>query len=167
VNKAFGSISRFTISDAEQGVSLYKKNQIGVGTPNFNVIAFWFVLMPGMIVFVSFIHHCLHYVNDPENLPEGVSSTELAVKYMSYTAAWAGTVVLSFFLIPVTRHSVLLVPMNWSPVHTLRLHIWAGHVSFFLMSLHGFMILGVWIKWSPGEVYEEFVPTKNCWTGNP
>jgi predicted ferric reductase len=55
--------------------------------------------------------------------------------------------------------------MNWSPVHALRIHIWAGYVSFFLIFLHAIMIVGVWFKWAPGAIYEEFIPPKECWSG--
>jgi hypothetical protein len=27
------------------------------------------------------------------------------------------------------------------------------------------MMVGVWFKWAPGAIYEEMVPSKECWTG--
>jgi predicted ferric reductase len=163
VNKIFGCLRRFRIEDAEHGVAIYKKNQFGVGQPNFNLMAFWLVFLPGIALFVTSIHQNVKYAK--ENAGDEESYTQLAVEFISYTAGWVGTILLSFFLIPVTRHSVLLVAMNWSPIHALRIHIWAGYLSFFFIFLHGVMIVGVWFKWAPGQVYEEVIPPKECWTG--
>jgi predicted ferric reductase len=163
VNKTFEYLRRFRIEDAEYGVAIHKKNQFGVGQPDFNLMAFWLVFLPGVLLFSTGVHHCLNYAK--EGADEDHSRTQLAVEYISYQAGWVGTVVLSFFLIPVTRHSVLLAAMNWSPVHALRIHVWAGYLAFFFIFLHGIMMVGVWFKWAPGPIYEEFIPPKDCWTG--
>jgi hypothetical protein len=51
---------------------------------------------------------------------------------------------LVFFLIPVTRHNVLLAAMGWSPIHALRIHIWFGYLAFVFMLIHGVMLVPVW-----------------------
>ena len=165
VNKIFAHVRRFRIMDAEHGVAIQKKNQFGVGHPDFNLMSIWLILIPGTLLFCTYIHHTLHHARDPEKLPEGVTVRQRSVEYVSYTAGWAGSVILSFFLIPVSRHSVLLVAMNWSPVHALRIHIWAGYFAFFFIFLHSIMIVGVWFKWAPGAMYKEFIPQKDCWSG--
>ena len=165
LNKLFANVRRFRIMDAEHGVAIQKKNQFGVGQPDFNLMSIWLILIPGMLLFCTYIHHTLEHARDPETLPEGVTAKQRSVEYVSYTAGWAGTVLLSFFLIPVSRHSVLLVAMNWSPVHALRVHIWAGYVAFFLIFIHAILIVGVWFKWAPGAIYEEIFPPKDCWSG--
>jgi predicted ferric reductase len=163
VNKAFARIRRFRIEDAEHGVAIHKKNQFAVGQPNFNLMAFWLVFLPGIVLFTTDIHQKLQKAEDRAD--EDTSETQLAVEYISYHAGWTGTIVLSFFLIPVTRHSILLAAMNWSPVHALRIHVWAGYLAFSLISLHGIMMVAVWFKWAPGPIYQEFIPPKDCWTG--
>jgi predicted ferric reductase len=161
VNKCFGGLRSFRIMDAEYGASIYKKNQFGVGEPNFNLMSFWLIFLPMVIYFFASSKRFLGFVED-EN---GVRTTEDSVLLISILAGIVGTVCLSFFLIPVSRHSVLLVAMNWSPVHALRIHIWAGYLAYFFFFLHGIMIVAMWFKWSPGKVYEEFIPPKECWSG--
>jgi hypothetical protein len=164
-NKVVGRFRQFRIMDAEHGVALYKKNQFGAGQVDFNLMSFWLIFIPGVILFVTYIHNSLKSARDPESLHDGVTVRQHEVEYISYTAGWVGAVLMSFFLIPVSRHSVLLVAMNWSPVHALRIHIWAGYVAFFFIFLHAIMMVGVWFKWAPGAIYEEFIPPKHCWTG--
>ena len=147
--------------DAEFGVALYRKNQFGVGQPDFNLLSFWLIFVPFMVLFATFTNRYLAFAVDEM----GVRVTEDAVLYVSIAAGLAGTLCLSFFLIPVSRHSILLVAMNWSPVHALRIHIWAGYLAYFFFFLHGIMIVGMWFKWAPGAVYEEFIPPKECWSG--
>ena len=165
INKVFAHVRKFPTNTAEHGVELYKKNQFAVGQPDFNLMAFWLVFLPGMLIFITPIHHIIDYASDPEHRAVGETEKEAIVKRFSDYAGWAGTLLLSVFLIPVSRHSVLLVAMNWSPIHALRIHIWAGYLAFFLIFLHGILIVGVWFKWAPGAIYEEFIPSKECWSG--
>lgn len=151
------------MEDAEYGVAIHKKNQFGVGQPDFNLMSFWLVFLPGLFLFATSVNQSLHHASHAADETHGY--TQRAVEYVSYLAGWVGTLLISFFLIPVTRHSVLLVAMNWSPVHALRIHVWAGYLAFFFIFLHGIMIVGVWFKWAPGPVYEEIFPPKECWTG--
>lgn len=94
--------------DAEFGVALYKKNQFGVGQPDFNLMSFWLIFVPFLVVFTTYIKPYLADAVDEM----GVRVTETAVLYVSIAAGLAGTLYLSFFLIPVSRHSILLVAMN-------------------------------------------------------
>ena len=161
VNTLFNKLRGFRIMDAEHGAAIYRKNQFGVGQPDFNLMSFWLIFMPFMVYFATTIKPYLAYAVDDV----GNRVTETAVLYVSIAAGIAGTLCLSFFLIPVSRHSVLLVAMNWSPVHALRIHIWAGYLAYSFFFLHGIMIVGMWFKWAPGAVYEEFIPPKECWSG--
>ena len=163
INKLVSRIRTFRSEDAELGTSIYKKNQFVVGYPNFNHIAFWFTLLPGMIYFLTFAKINLVYHVDDDIIPMDKSQHQFHMECISNTAAWAGTIVLSFFLIPVTRHSVLLVALNWSPIHALRIHIWAGYTSFLFIFIHGIIWVYVWFRWAKGPVYKEFIPSLNCW----
>jgi predicted ferric reductase len=162
VNEFFRKLVRFRIMDAEHGVAINKKNQFGVGQPNFDLMSFWLIAIPTTFYFAFNTWTWIRVYAVDEN---GARVTEDAVLNASVAAAIAGTICLSFFLIPVSRHSVLLVAMNWSPVHALRIHIWAGYLAYAFFFLHGITIVGMWFKWSPGKVYEEFIPPKECWRG--
>ena len=165
VNKCFARLRRFKIEDAEYGVALSKRNQFGVGPPNFDLMAFWLMVLPAIISYFGYISVSLEYARDPEYLEEGSSVKQSSIESASYLSGWAGTVVLSFFLIPVTRHSVLLVAMNWSPVHALRIHVQAGYLSYFFIFFHGFLLVISWFMFTEGPIYKEFIPGRECWTG--
>lgn len=165
MNDLFAHATRFRFMDAEHGVAIHKKNQFAVGQPDFDRMSFGLIVIPAALLFFTYIHITLRHAHNLDTLPDGVTVHQRSVEYVSYTAAWVGTVGLSFFLIPVSRHSVLLVAMNWSPVHALRIHIWAGYLAFFFIFLHSVMIVGVWFKWAPGSIYEELIPPKDCWSG--
>jgi hypothetical protein len=134
INKMVAYVVRFRLESAEEGYHIAKKNQFLKGEPNFNVIAM-------IVIGATFFSQLTYLKSRIERV------TAKAEEYawddwriqrertlsVSYQSGWIGIFALMWFLIPVARHSVLLVALGWSPVHALRLHIWAGHLSFFLL----------------------------------
>jgi predicted ferric reductase len=174
-NKFLGFFRKFKLEDAEHGVALYKKNQFGVGEPNFNLMALWLIGIPCFIQFFAYLKVILDYVEEhyytdhasgKDDFGRDTSLHKMKLESVSYYAGWIGVFVLSFFLIPVSRHSVLLVAMNWSPVHALRIHIWAGYLSFLFITLHGLILVATWFMYLDGPIYKEFIPPAECWTGS-
>ena len=102
----------------EDGIE--KKNQFGLGELSYNYLAIFLVTMPVIFFFILTLDNVLG--------GEEVSGED-KWKAISNASALAGTLALSFFLIPVTRHSILLVAMGWNPIQALRVHIWAGFTS--------------------------------------
>lgn len=152
-------------SDALYGYELASKkvNQFGRGEPNFNIMSFCFLFLPITIGFLVYIPESIRYA-DETAAAEGLSVTKLRVERISYLFGWVSTICLSLFLIPVTRHSVLLAAMGWSPIHALRIHIWFGHMAFVFMLIHGTMLLPVWFFYEPYPIYEQIIPDSKCWT---
>ena len=74
---------------------------------------------------------------------------------------------LSFFLIPVARHNILLAAMGWSPMHALRLHIYSGYLSFGLVILHGVLCVATDFIYGEGSVLDQILPDSDCWKWNP
>jgi predicted ferric reductase len=164
VNRFFAAIRAFKINDAEYGAALTKKNQFGVGEANFNLMAIWLVFIPTFVQFFGYLPITLEYARDGAR-EEGQSVLKGSMESTSYYFGWVGVFALCFFLIPVTRHSILLVAMNWSPVHALRLHIWAGYIAFVCETMHGLILVVVWFMYTEGPIYREFIPPVSCWTG--
>jgi predicted ferric reductase len=52
--------------------------------------------------------------------------------------------------------------MGWSPVHALRIHIWAGHLSFLFVFIHALTMFIVFFQ-DPIPVYQQFIPPASCW----
>jgi hypothetical protein len=131
-------------SDAEYGHDLANKvNQFGRGEADFNALSIWLVLLPMAIGVIAYIPVSLTYA-DQEAATTGESAIKLRVEAVSYLFGWGSTMCLVFFMIPVTRHSVLLAAMGWSPIHALRIHIWFGYLAFVFMLIHGVMLVPVW-----------------------
>ncbi|KAG7362080.1 ferric reductase like transmembrane component [Nitzschia inconspicua] len=166
VNRIVAFIVRFRPASAEEGYHIAKKNQFLIGEPNFNVLALFIVGLP-------FISQCIYFKNsleytENEAVEYGWDQERLQRERtlsVSYLSGWIGIFALMWFLIPVARHSVLLVALGWSPVHALRIHIWAGHLSFTFVGIHALTMLIVWFQ-DPIPVYQQFIPPANCWAWN-
>jgi Ferric reductase like transmembrane component/Ferric reductase NAD binding domain len=151
--------------DAEYGrdLSSKKANQFGRGEPNFNAMAIWLVFLPMMLSVVAYLPASIKY-SDEAAVTDGESAMKLRMEGVSYLFGWASVLCLTFFLIPVTRHSVLLAAMGWSPIHALRVHIWFGYMSFVYMLIHGVLLVPVWFLYYDYPVYQQIVPNSKCWT---
>jgi hypothetical protein len=115
VNQIFSFLRTFQMTYyAEEGRSLYKANQFMKGSTqlNFNLVAIVFILIPCVAQFIGYVHARL-------STPE-YATLDKRWYYVALMFGWVGTIGLGFFLIPVTRHSVLLVALGWSPVHALN-----------------------------------------------
>ena len=153
-NSLFASVRSFGWTAADEGHQIAKKNQFLKGEVNFNVLAFWLVAIPVVFEYMWIDGFKYNLEQAEEHGWDAERLTREKTLTFSYISGWAGIVALFFFLIPVARHSVLLVAMGWSPVHALRFHIWAGHLSFGLVFLHAITMLVVWFK-DPLEYFHD------------
>jgi predicted ferric reductase len=163
INKMIAYVVRFRPESAEEGYHIAKKNQFLKGEPNFNLIAM-LVIGATCVVQLTFRKPDIEHV-DAEAEEFGWDDLRVGREQIlggSYLSGWIGIFALMWFLIPVARHSVLLVALGWSPVHALRIHIWAGHLSFLFVSLHAATMLVVWFL-DPIPVYQQFIPPASCW----
>lgn len=139
---------------------LYRQtNQFGLGEGNFNYLAIFLVIIPTFAYFMSTIDRRLIKTEDVTN--------ERKMHTVANMAGIVGVLCLSFFLVPVARHIVLLVAMGWSPVHALRIHVWAGFASFFWIMLHGILYIAEWFIYREEPVLEQIIPGSGCWAWNP
>ena len=104
--------SRFRVFTGVAGDGMTKKNQFGLGEVNFDALSFFLVTLPCAYFFFSTLNKVL---SGP------VLDMELKLKAIGNAFGMTGTLALSFFLIPVTRHSVLLVAIGWSPLQVCTL----------------------------------------------
>jgi hypothetical protein len=166
INRAFAWMVRFPSESAKEGYHIAKKNQFLKGQPDFDLVALFVIGITFVFQLVS-IDSSLDRVNTRAeeygwDYWRVQRETTLRVSYMS---GWVGIFALMWFLIPVARHSVILVALGWSPVHALRFHIWAGHFCFLFVLIHALTILIVWFQ-NPIPKYKQFIPPASCWTWN-
>jgi predicted ferric reductase len=155
-----------TTNDANYGrdLALKKVNQFGRGEPDFNVMSWWLIVIPTSFAMLCYLPLCYKWANDAKIEDPSVNEMQIRVEYISYLFGWQSTLCLTFYLIPVTRHSVLLAAMGWSPIHALRIHIWTGYLSFVFMLLHGIILVPVWFIYYDYPVWQQIVPNRQCWT---
>jgi predicted ferric reductase len=150
-------------SSADEGYHIAKKNQFLKGEVNFHVMAIWLVAMP-VLSQLTYLPASLRWTDEEaaEHAWDAWRVQRERTLSVSYLCGWIGCVALSWFLIPVARHSVLLVVMGWSPVHALRMHIVAGHISFLMEFMHALTMFIVWFR-DPFPVHKQFIPPATCW----
>lgn len=156
INQLVASLRKYKVPAAEDGRQLSKKNQFLVGESNFDYIAIFLVVLPCVAWFMGTMGRQLINV-------ESELTTERKVHYIASAAGVVGGYAMSFFLIPVARHSVLLVAMGWSPVNALRLHIWAGYTSFFFLAVHTILYVTKWFVYYDDPVWVQIKPKSLCW----
>lgn len=166
VNKFFSALRRHRSSDADYGRDVAKKNQFAIGEPDFNLMSLWLIIIPLLVACFGYIPISVKYA-DMTAEQEGKNVVLLRWEATSYLFGWASVLCLVWFLIPVTRHSILLVAMGWSPIHALRIHIWAGYLSFIYMLLHGLILVVVWFTHYEYPVWKQIIPAKQCWKWHP
>jgi len=81
------------------------------------------------------------------------------------SCATAAVIALSFWMIPVTKHSIILSVFGWSPIHATKIHIWAGRLTMFGLVIHGICHMYRWILLQE-SVLGMIIPPPSCWTWN-
>jgi len=74
-----------------------------------------------------------------------------------------GVVAMSFFLIPVSRQSVIMEALGIGSVHATRLHVWAGVIALFGGFVHGLYYCWIWFILLDLSLYD-VLPENDCWT---
>eukprot|EP00980_Cylindrotheca_fusiformis_P025158 scaffold13207_cov143-Cylindrotheca_fusiformis.AAC.11 len=73
-----------------------------------------------------------------------------------------GVAAMSYSLIPVSKHSILLEAVGIGSIHAVRLHMWAGFFSIVGGVGHG--VYHLWIYFSLLDKSRgDFLPGKECW----
>mmetsp|Transcript_33416 Transcript_33416/g.67439 ORF Transcript_33416/g.67439 Transcript_33416/m.67439 type:complete len:793 (-) Transcript_33416:247-2625(-) len=132
---------------------LHRRIKRVLSRSNFDMVSFIFVVIPCLIYFVSGIYRHL-YGHD--------LSREKQIKEVSNAGGQMAMIALSFFLVPVARHSVLLDLMGWQQEKAIRIHIWSGRMCILGVSFHG---LGHMLRWYVinEKVIYMLLPETGCW----
>ena len=122
----------------------------------FDALSALFILMPCTVYFVAAIYRHL-YAHEEE------MAMDKKVMEIANAGGMMAMIALSWFLIPVARHSVLLSLMGWSPEKAIRMHIWAGRIGIVGVIWHGLGHMYRWYIRNDGVVSMLF-PKAACWT---
>lgn len=122
----------------------------------FDALSALFILMPCTVYFVSAIYRHLYS-------HEGEMAVDKKVMEIANAGGMMAMIALSWFLIPVARHSVLLSLVGWSPEKAIRMHIWSGRIGIVGVIWHGLGHMYRWYIRNDGVVSMLF-PEVACWT---
>lgn len=83
----------------------------------------------------------------------------------------SAVIALSWFMVPVSRQSPLLVALGVNPILALKFHIWAGRLCLFFSVIHTlcYLLMYEYGRADDVTIEEELVkvlfPTWDCWKG--
>lgn len=98
---------------------------------------------------------------DAHNMKE---KSALLLELTGLRFGFIGLICLAFLFLPVARGSVLLRAIDIPFEHATRYHVWLGHLTMALFSLHGlFYVIGWAMR---GRLVEELVQWKNVGVAN-
>jgi len=132
-----------------------------------------------MIVWVITLHflvNCLNFFtwkgcyHLPSFLANSNFSSILFLKMMGGHLGSMGLYCMAFLFLPVARGSVLLRFINIPFEHATRYHVWLGHLTMVLFTLHGLLYIVGWAmegnllhKVSPhASLFSFFLPAHSC-----
>lgn len=127
------------------------------GETNFKSAAVVFILAPSIIYVLSSSYRKIH--GSEKNLNQ-----DYQMMYVSNAFGLAALLGLSFFLIPVSRHSSILTLFGWIPARAVSLHIWAGRILILASVVHGLMHMFRWRVFANERIIKMIVPPAQCWT---
>lgn len=148
-----------------------RKNQWGIGDNGFGAFFVFFLVIPLLLYFWAAMYHSV--MNDPywleeqgEPVPEGFDLYMISIYF-----GLVGSMAMSFFLIPVSRHNILLAVVGWSPFHALKLHILSGYLAYGAIALHGLTyLIYMFMGFGPDgheRVIDQIIPDAHCWVWKP
>ncbi|TMW94481.1 hypothetical protein EJD97_010207 [Solanum chilense] len=126
-----------------------------IGVIIFSVYIVWAVVMYSIqnVDILSLYH-----------LPDMKERSAKLLELTGLRFGFIGLICLAFLFLPVARGSVLLRAIDIPFEHATRYHVWLGHLTMAIFSLHGlFYIIGWAIQ---GRLLEELVGWKNIGIAN-
>ena len=132
---------------------VYNRIKRKLSRASFDMISFIFILIPCLVYFASDVVRHL-YGHD--------LAREKQIMEVSNAGGQMAMVALSFFLVPVARHSVLLDLMGWSQEKALRMHIWSGRICVMGALFHGSGHMLRWFVIHEKVIYM-LLPETGCW----
>ena len=124
-----------------------------------NMVATLIVAIPTLIYFAIGIVSRLRESN-------WTPTTEKEHGHLSNVCGKLSAITMSFFLIPVAKHSIILKCVGLDPNHAVRLHTWAGTIALAGGLFHGLYYILIWMFLSQETLGEKIVPPSECWTWN-
>lgn len=132
------------------------------GDPNIKLWCFIIIVCPAIYIVFDAVFNFGSEVD--------IAKWEKEVLGLALSTGHVAVVALSFFMIPVSKQSVLLAAFGLSPIQALTFHIWAGRVCLVCTIIHGLIFslaLGFFGMEEQGHGFfsaliSALIPPKDC-----
>ena len=126
------------------------------GDTNMTGLTILLVFVPTLgYLILSLIKHLKGVTFTLEDFPHG---------HIANVFGKAAAMTMSFFLIPVSKHSIILKACGIDPTHALKLHISAGFIAACSGLIHGLYWFCIWIFRTQEDLWTIILPPRDCWT---
>nr|WEQ60891.1 FRO7 [Lycium barbarum] len=171
---AFLAIVRLILNGEDERQVCRKKNAKG---PNFSLWTFPVLVdgpfgvvtaaeMIGIMLFAGYIVWAviMYTIQNVDllssfHMQDMKEKSALLLELTGFRFGFIGLVCLAFLFLPVARGSVLLRAIDIPFEHATRYHVWLGHLTMALFTLHGLFYVICWAM--RGRLLEELVDWKN------
>lgn len=136
------------------------------GDVSFNKISLFFIFLPCVAFLLATIER--HLEKSGRRLHEGHEEHNMSldahdVMEVGNAFGMTAMIAMSFFLVPVTKHSPLVTLMEWNPIHAAKMHVWSGRIAALGVAVHGGMHMYRWGALLGEDLVGMIVPPKRCW----
>ena len=147
--------------------------------------AFVFIAMPCIIFYISNIHrhyqlYSSSYLTAITNQTRDPIDYNMQISYLyrqflqhiANDSAIIALVAMTYLLIPVSKHSPLILLAGWSPIEAVVIHQWAGRIGIAGVVVHGglHVICAYWRWWNAliqngpdVPFWHSYLPPWSCW----
>jgi predicted ferric reductase len=108
---------------------------------------------------IYIIKRITHHLIDEEGIIQIDPSTH---RHLANDFGKLSVTAMSYFLIPVSRHSIIIKAVGIHPTRALRMHIWAGCIAISGGVVHGLYWVWNWI-FLDHLTMDLIFPTRECW----
>ncbi len=134
-----------------------KRNRGKRGDPNMNRVNIIFILIPCLYFIINSIIHRVLKKNEEFDIHNAKTHGHLANAFGKMSAF-----AMSAFLIPISKHSIILKTVHIDPRYGLRVHVFSGYLAIAAGLIHGIYWILIWILLKKDGLWDVF-PTRECW----
>lgn len=143
-----------SLSDSATNMCMHllRSSRARAGDANIQRLSIVFILIPCSVYVTTLV---IHHLKDAQN---SKTHANLANDFGKLSV-----MAMSYFLVPVSRHSILLKCLRINPSHAVQLHIFAAYIALFGGLMHGLYWIWIWI-FVKNETMATILPLGKCWS---
>ncbi|KAK7843358.1 ferric reduction oxidase 6 [Quercus suber] len=137
-------VALFFLIPTDFGTELYADWTAATNGSLFGDIGSMLLLYSAPIIFIAFLAVLYLLISGKTDYNYNYKSIYFIVENLALRIGTIGLYCLAFLFIPVARGSVLLRLINIPFEQAIRYHVWLGHLTMLLFTLHGLLYVIAW-----------------------